>query len=136
MRQFTAIDPDTGEIKYTGHCLDEEFDLQKQIPGVEIVEGRYDPFTQYWKNGKAVNKPAQPSPYHKFDWKSKTWKRDDVEAWAAVRTERNARLAATDWTQLPDVPEVTKEKWAVHRQALRDVTEQKDPYNIVWPTLD
>ena len=24
--------------------------------------------------------------------------------WAVIRTERNARLAASDWTQLPDAP--------------------------------
>jgi hypothetical protein len=28
----------------------------------------------------------------------------------------------------------TKEVWAAYRQALRDVTLQPDPFNIVWPT--
>jgi hypothetical protein len=51
-----------------------------------------------------------------------------------IRTERDQRLKATDWTQLPDVPLTTKEKWAVYRQALRDITEQPDPFNIIWPT--
>ena len=54
-------------------------------------------------------------------------------AWA--RDERNARLAASDWTQLPDVPEAVKNKWAVYRQALRDVTSQAGfPHDIVWPS--
>lgn len=52
--------------------------------------------------------------------------------WAAVRADRNARLAASDWTQLPDAP-VDKAVWAVYRQALRDATKQVDPFNIVWP---
>ena len=52
--------------------------------------------------------------------------------WSAVRADRNARLAACDWTQLPDAP-VDHAVWAAYRQALRDVTEQADPFAIVWP---
>jgi hypothetical protein len=50
-----------------------------------------------------------------------------------VRSQRNALLSASDWTQLPDVPLATKETWAAYRQALRDITDQSDPFNIVWP---
>ena len=52
--------------------------------------------------------------------------------WANVRSERNAKLAACDWTQLPDAP-VVHAVWAGYRQALRDITDQTDPFNIVWP---
>jgi hypothetical protein len=53
---------------------------------------------------------------------------------AAARAERNALLAATDWTQAADVPQATKDKWAPYRQALRDVTEQSGfPTDIQWP---
>lgn len=52
--------------------------------------------------------------------------------WASVRSERNERLAACDWTQLADAP-VDDLAWAVYRQALRDITTQTDPFNIVWP---
>lgn len=53
--------------------------------------------------------------------------------WASVRAQRNAKLAACDWTQLPDAP-VDAAVWATYRQALRDITLQADPFNIVWPT--
>lgn len=54
--------------------------------------------------------------------------------WAAVREERNRRLNASDWTQLADVIEATRLKWAIYRQALRDVPQQHtDPDNITWP---
>jgi hypothetical protein len=58
------------------------------------------------------------------------------EEWGRVRKVRNSRLAASDWTQLPDVPlsQELREQWNVYRQALRDVTLQPDPFNIVWPT--
>lgn len=58
----------------------------------------------------------------------------DYEAqWELVRKQRNVKLAASDWTQLPDAP-VDAAAWAEYRQALRDVTDQADPFNIVWPT--
>jgi len=52
---------------------------------------------------------------------------------AEVRADRNQRLAACDWTQLPDSP-ADHEAWAVYRQALRDLTSQAGfPWNINWP---
>jgi len=54
---------------------------------------------------------------------------------AQARSLRSDLLASTDWTQLPDVPQETKDLWASYRQALRDITEQPDyPTNIIWPT--
>lgn len=52
--------------------------------------------------------------------------------WALVRAERNAKLAASDWTHLTDSP-VAGEGWTAYRQALRDITKQADPFHIVWP---
>lgn len=52
--------------------------------------------------------------------------------WDEIRRMRNSRLSACDWTQLPDAP-VDKVAWEVYRQALRDITQQSDPFNIVWP---
>jgi hypothetical protein len=52
-----------------------------------------------------------------------------------IRSERDLLLKETDWTQLPDVPESTKQKWAEYRQALRDVTDQPNfPQSVTWPT--
>ena len=52
---------------------------------------------------------------------------------AQTRAKRDQLLQQSDWTQLPDVPLATKEAWAVYRQALRDITQQPDPFNIAWP---
>ena len=52
--------------------------------------------------------------------------------WVMVRTERNHRLMMCDWTQLPDAP-VDAAAWAIYRQALRDITDQTDPFNIICP---
>ena len=54
-------------------------------------------------------------------------------AWGIVRSDRNARLTASDWTQVADAP-VDDLVWATYRQALRDVPNtQTDPFNIIWP---
>lgn len=54
--------------------------------------------------------------------------------WDDIRTERNALLTQSDWTQLPDVPETLKAKWAVYRQQLRDIpTTFATPDLVVWP---
>lgn len=54
-------------------------------------------------------------------------------AWDALRAKRDALLAESDWTQLPDAP-VDAEAWAVYRQALRDLPENTaDPAEVVWP---
>ncbi len=47
---------------------------------------------------------------------------------------RNALLAASDWTQVPDAP-VDQAAWATYRQALRDLPENTtDPRKPVWPS--
>lgn len=56
-------------------------------------------------------------------------------AWGNIRSRRNIELVESDWTQLSDTPFTTEEKeeWRLYRQALRDITLQPDPFNIIWP---
>jgi hypothetical protein len=57
----------------------------------------------------------------------------DAEQSASVRTSRNDKLAACDWTQLADST-ADKTTWATYRQLLRDVTAQDGfPWNVTWP---
>lgn len=58
----------------------------------------------------------------------------DARQASYVRTERNARLAACDWTQVADAP-VDKAAWATYRQSLRDISSQPGfPWEVTWPT--
>lgn len=55
---------------------------------------------------------------------------------AGVRAQRTARLAACDWTQLPDADMTPAQRsaWGEYRQALRAVPEQAGyPLGVVWP---
>ena len=55
-------------------------------------------------------------------------------AWEELRAERNAKLEASDWTQVPDAP-VDQAAWATYRQELRDLpANTQDPREVVWPT--
>lgn len=62
--------------------------------------------------------------------------RNTMEPEVAVRARRDALLAATDWTQMPDAPltEAQKLAWTAYRQTLRDVPQQAIfPQAVVWP---
>lgn len=51
-----------------------------------------------------------------------------------LRQNRNRRLEETDWTQNPDVPEATRERWREYRQALRDITiNNSTVFGVTWP---
>ena len=58
--------------------------------------------------------------------------REVERQWARVRSERDRCLSDTDWVNQPDVPAKTKTPILAYRQKLRDITKQKDPFNIVW----
>jgi hypothetical protein len=88
-------------------------------------------------NGQIVPLPERPSQYHQFNYETGEWAdtRDTAFYEAEARAKRQQLLAASDWTQLPDVPLATKAAWATYRQALRNITEQAGfPLGIVWPT--
>jgi hypothetical protein len=113
-----------------------ESDLYLQTKDNEsIILGECNDELCYIHGNKIFEKPVRPSLYHIFDYYSKQWidPRTHDTQWIVIRKERDQRLQLSDWTQLPDVPLPTKEKWAEYRQALRDITQQPDPFNIVWP---
>lgn len=67
-----------------------------------------------------------------IDWDQEATGAATANQWTSVRTQRNQKLSTCDWTQVADAP-VDQEAWATYRQALRDITTQEDPFNIVWP---
>tara|TARA_R110002020_G_scaffold56665_2_gene156597 strand:- start:741 stop:1220 length:480 start_codon:yes stop_codon:yes gene_type:complete len=56
----------------------------------------------------------------------------DAAAASVARSERDAKLAETDWMGMSDV--TMSADWATYRQALRDVPAQSGfPNSITWP---
>ena len=56
---------------------------------------------------------------------------------ASVRSERDRKLAASDWTVLADSPLTTAKKttWKTYRTALRNISAAEGfPHTMEWPT--
>tara|TARA_B100000212_G_scaffold154180_1_gene115967 strand:- start:1178 stop:1498 length:321 start_codon:yes stop_codon:yes gene_type:complete len=70
-----------------------------------------------------------------------------AQKWVAIRLERNAKLAATDWvvTKATETGAAVSDDWKTYRQALRDIPTQTDAIslaadssvidNINWPAV-
>lgn len=129
-----------------------EYQIKSRFTNVSWVIGEFDPPEGYVR----VNETTKPTydaitencvegtPVCVTEW-MQVWSvlpaspEEIAERTAAladsIRTQRNAKLSASDWTQLPDVTIATKPDWATYRQALRDITTQPGfPTNITWPT--
>ena len=67
-----------------------------------------------------------------------------AQSWTALRTERNRRLAASDWVALADahLSQDKKDAWFAYRQALRDlpdevtITSPADLDAVEWPQIN
>ena len=56
--------------------------------------------------------------------------------WTQVRAQQRQKLYESDWTcSVTDYEVPNKSEWVQYRQALRDVTLQSDPFEIVWPVV-
>jgi hypothetical protein len=88
---------------------------------------------QGWVNGQpAVVAALGPLP---GGWSDTAPEPTPGELAAVARAERDALLAACDWTQLPDAPltDAQRATWAAYRQALRDVPQQPGFPAADWP---
>jgi hypothetical protein len=112
-------------------------------PGQEVVEvgdGVLDT-THYVSGDSPRAMPAKPGVHHRFDWVTKQWRdpRNAAQAledqWSLVRRQRDALLAETDWVVLRGMEDgrPLEPGWRQYRTALRGITSQADPFNIVWP---
>lgn len=132
---ITVYKKSTGEITKVCNCLESDIPLQYNNLIEAYIEGDYEHNNYYIQDSQAIEIPAAPNAYSIFNYTTKQWEdpRTNTTQWELVKRERNQRLLECDWTQLPDVPLSTKNNWAIYRQALRDITAQEDPFNIVWP---
>jgi hypothetical protein len=53
---------------------------------------------------------------------------------ARIRQQRIQLLQSCDWTQITDYDlGADREAWATYRQALRDLADAPNPFDITWP---
>lgn len=135
---ITIYKKSNGEILKTCNCMELDIPLQYNGSIESFIKGSYSSSEYYIENNIPVPIPESPNQFYTFDIDKKQWLDKRVTTtnetmWNIVKQRRNRLLLDCDWTQLPDVPLSTKNNWAVYRQALRDITTQSDPFNIVWP---
>ena len=93
--------------------------------GVQLINGQW---TEVWSIHNKYDDPTEQT----------AWEVECLEIqWVNVRCTRDILLAQTDYTDLPNTPITTqcRNNFLTYRQALRDITNQPDPYNIIWPTM-
>lgn len=131
---YICFDLDTGRILHLSYYSDNELPEEAKAVHLKFTESGA-PDLYYVEKGVITPKLPKPTEHHIFDYTIKDWidPRTPETEWPLIRYKRDTLLEKCDWTQLPDVPLLTKEVWAVYRQALRDITLQPDPFNIVWP---
>jgi Phage tail assembly chaperone protein len=106
---------------------------------VEVIEGAKPKCDDRTQRLELSNTPELIDGVWTVQWKIIDKTDEEVRAYDQkviefVKSERNKRLAETDWMALSD--NVMSPEWVTYRQALRDVTNQKGfPYNIVWPVM-
>jgi len=96
--------------------------------GVEQIDGQW--FTRFVAGPVFTDNDEATAAEQETAYRA----RIDAEAAERVRTERNKKLADTDWTQLADST-ANATAWGTYRQALRDLpTTDGFPHNVTWPT--
>lgn len=132
MSVYTVFDLHTGKI--IKNCHTDRLPTEILLEANEaLLDGYYT--NGFIQGGKFIEFQTPPSEWHEFNYRTKQWEPDLALAVGINKRNRDEKLSASDWTQLPDVPLVTKEAWATYRQALRDITKQPGfPLDIQWPT--
>ena len=129
--------------------------MEAFIAVVKSTDGKLDKYQDFAVEADAVTHVAKsggfvvPDPggstgYWVVDEAAETVVNNQAQAnadalatsWASLRTERNALLASSDWSQGADSPltDEVKAEWVTYREELRDFPESADPANPTWPT--
>jgi hypothetical protein len=126
-KQFVVLDANTLSV-IDWYCSD--FTYIAPTPGIrlEVPEGLSWDTVKGVQDGDRVTLVEDPVKVQaKLD-----------AAWTQLRTERNRRLAATDWVALADahLSQDRKDAWFAYRQELRDLPDLvTDPLSVEWPLV-
>lgn len=123
-----------------------QFELPCWVNGEWVARADYRGHSWYNPaNTDEVHSPVLPDDACPEGWvywapgenKVVTQAEAQTKAWNGVRAKRNMLLSQSDWTDTASAParlgESLYEAWQAYRQALRDVTEQASPFDVVWP---
>lgn len=127
------FDAEKGYFLSSVESKDDQVMNANETPNAICVEGEFG-IGHYWDGAKVVEIPPKPSELHGFDYATKAW----VINKTAVNARRVKFLEQSDWTDTLSAKnrlgQTLYDQWQTYRQALRDITDQPDLENIVWPT--
>lgn len=113
--------------------------------GSVVLIGDDDQADDCWWDGAALRPlPPRPGPWAVWtgaEWSDRRTAADHdaarEAAMQALRADRDRRLTACDWTQMPDAPlsDAHRAAWREYRTALRELPSATlDPTAPVWPS--
>lgn len=131
---FSQLRKDNPNVSYPRNPSDEvleNFGVYRVSPS---ARPNYDPITQDVTEGTPeLVGGVWSQTWVVTDATAEETAQREADAWANLRSTRNAKLSRSDWTQVADAP-VDQAAWATYRQALRDLPQNTaDPFNPVWP---
>ena len=137
----------SGETGYTiVECTDEDVQARLNQLGDYQAEGIYN--IKYYaskRNAEEIKDVDGNSHDPKQYVQSHFVGQDDTkdarilaDKWANIRSQRDRKIAATDWRVIvaseSDEGSDLSSAWKTYRKDLRDITNQADPDNIIWPS--
>jgi len=119
---------ETGSTEFNSELLESYgyYELNKLTPISHSEEETYDMDATPHKSGSSY--------YLGYTIRKKTEEELDTHykhQWITIRTKRLKLLQETDYMGNSDYPNTNE--WREYRQSLRDITEQSNPFNIIWP---
>jgi len=152
MKNYTVFNITSKEIVRNGSCPDDVFALQAVDTEHGVLEGQYSNLNFYVTNNIVIpyteeqvalkaNKPNMlyywsNETFNWIDTRTETQKYNDAKY--GIKFQRNKLLVDSDWTDTLSAKsrlgDELYQQWQTYRQALRDITNQTDPFNITWPT--
>ena len=94
--------------------------------------------SNYYFRGEWKSREKKSGEY--YTWENTAWVLDYTALWKVIRRERDRRLQASDWTQIPNnqLSGSKETEWATYRQALRNIPSTNpdvtDTNQVSWPT--
>lgn len=92
------------------------------------------------KNNTWTKRSARKNNFYLWNTGTEAWALNNTALLASIRTDRDSRLYASDWTQATDSPlsDSKKAEWVTHRQNLRDFmaglpSDIDDLDDVTWP---
>lgn len=133
IRNWENIEAAPEEVDFIGEVHEASYEEWGLTPTIIEDFPSYDLWTQKVEEHVSESRKEVRVSYSVVNLTSEEEQSVLEEGAAALRRDRDLRLAETDFMMFSDTPNPSQE-WLDYRQALRDVPQQAGfPKNIVWP---